>query len=336
MTSVSDRASNARDTTRPLDVAVLLATFNGERYVGPQIRSLRENTTSFTLHWLDDHSTDDTRNAVRQAALEAGVPLREWHKPERAGVPGTFFHLLESVEADVYLFCDQDDIWQPGKIDATVATLAPDAASPVICFSDPLMFYEDEPTKFQRLSVVLDMKPPAAVQPSRALMTNPAAGQSVGLTRPLRDLYISHKEIAWSHAFMHSWWMYLIASASGTTRLMSDAPTTLYRQHGNNVTTPFYARNRRLLEYLASTWQLQRRWRQGMSRQAKGFILASATLVPGPQLDRLLAHAKLVALLDQRQSVASIIRLARSGAMWPSWRRMLWLSASCIWSDARP
>jgi len=58
------------------------------------------------------------------------------------GVPGTFFQLLECVDADIYLFCDQDDIWQRGRIDATVAHLLPDLASPVLCSSDPLMFYD--------------------------------------------------------------------------------------------------------------------------------------------------------------------------------------------------
>jgi glycosyltransferase involved in cell wall biosynthesis len=321
---------------KPPRVAVLLATYNGAEFVEAQIKSLTDNSTAFCVHWLDDHSTDKTREVVRDAARNLGIDLKEWHRPQHCGVPDAFFLLLESADADVYLFCDQDDIWQPGKIDVTVESLLPDIASPAICFSDPLMFYNDEPQVFYRLSKVLDMKAPAALQASRAFMTNPSAGQSIGLTKPLRDLYLRHKDIARTHAFMHSWWMYIIANASGQSRMLHDAPTTLYRQHGSNVTTPFYSRSRKGIRHLIATWRLQHRWRCGMSKQARGFILASDTLEPGPKLERLLSLARLVATLDKRQSPLALVRLAFRGAMWPSWRRMLWLSAACLCSDAKP
>jgi hypothetical protein len=62
---------------------------------------------------------------------------------------------MDCADADIYLFCDQDDIWQAGKIDAVVDNLRADVASAVLCFSDPLMFYNDEPEVFYRLSRVL-------------------------------------------------------------------------------------------------------------------------------------------------------------------------------------
>jgi len=119
-----------------VDVAILLATYNGARFVEQQIRSLKDNDIKFTLHWLDDHSVDNTRETVRAAARSGDIELKEWHQPQHLGVPGAFFRLLECVEADVYLFCDQDDIWQPDKIDVTVGELLPDLELPVICFSD--------------------------------------------------------------------------------------------------------------------------------------------------------------------------------------------------------
>jgi rhamnosyltransferase len=316
-------------------VAVLLATYNGARFVEPQISSLKDNASPFTLHWLDDHSTDNTREVVRAAALNSKVELREWHQPQHLGVPGAFFQLLDCVDADIYLFCDQDDIWQPGKIDATVTDLLPDLELPVLCFSDPLMFYDDKPEVLQRISEVMDIKAPAALEESRSLMSNPAAGQAIGFTGPLRKLYLSHREIARSYAIMHSWWMYLIAVASGTARMLSDVPTTLYRRHANNVTAPYYERGKRIVDRITSTWWLQHRWRRVISRQAAGFVLASETLQSGPKLERLIALAKLVSTLDRRQSPVALIRLARRRAMWPSWHRALWISVSCLYSDAK-
>lgn len=335
MTGTSEtRMSDAQNLTTAPGVAVLLATYNGARYVEAQIQSLAHNHTAFTLHWLDDHSSDDTRQIVRAAAARSDIDLCEWHQPQRQGVPGAFFQLLESVAADIYLFCDQDDIWQPGKIDATVADLLPDLAIPVLCFSDPLLFYDDQPAIFRRMSEVLRIRASANLQGSRSLMANLAWGHALGLTRPLRELFMPHKDIAREHAHMHDWWMYLLANASGTSRRLRGVPTTLYRHHGNNVTSALFTRSRGI-QRLILTWRLQHRWRRLLSRQAQGFLLASATLPPSSKLQSLLEAAPLIATLDRRQSPADLWRLARRGAIVPSWHRMFWLTASCLFSDAQ-
>jgi glycosyltransferase involved in cell wall biosynthesis len=310
-------------------VAVLLATYNGARFIEPQIRSLQENATRFTLHWLDDHSTDDTREAVRAAALSAGIELKEWHQPQHLGAHGAFFQLLECVEADVYLFCDQDDIWQPGKIDATVADLLPDVGSPALCFSDPLMFKNEEPEILRRVSDVTGVKPPRALDDSRLFMSICAWGHTQGLTRPLREIFLRHKDIARTYSMGHDWWMYLLAVTCGTHRMLSNAPTTLYRRHGNNITESYLNPTG-----IGQIWALQQLFRKGVSRQAQGFIQASSTLPPGPKLERLVAIARLVATLDRRQSPAALIRLARRRAMWPNRRQALWFAAACLYSHA--
>lgn len=321
--------------TQHAKVAILLATYNGARFIEPQLGSLKGNSTPFALYWLDDHSTDNTREAVRSCARSLGIELHECHQEEHQGYPGAFFQLLECVEADIYLFCDQDDIWQPGKIDATVADLLPDAASPVLCFSDCLLFDDDAPGVLHRVSDVLDAKAPAALQESRSLICVPAAGHTIGLTRPLREIFLAHKDIARSHALMHDWWMYIIAHASGTPRMLADAPTTLYRQHGNNSSAAYFHRGLKGIDLIISTWRLQQRLRRGMSRQAAGFVLASETLPRGPKRERLVAIARMVANIHRRQSLVDLFRLARSRAFWPSWHRTTWLTASCLWSDAR-
>jgi glycosyltransferase involved in cell wall biosynthesis len=316
-------------------VAILLATYNGARFIEPQIRSLNNNTTPFTVHWLDDHSSDNTREVLRAAVLSLGIDLCEWHHPQRQGWQGAFLQLLERVDADIYLFCDQDDIWQPGKIDATVANLLPEVASPILCFSDPLMFNNDEPEVLRHLSDVVDAKGPAFLQESRAFIFTPALGHTIGFTRPLREIFLRHKDIARAYAVGHDWWMYLLAIASGTSRILSNVPTTLWRQHGNNVTAAGYKRSRKGVGRFLFNREAQRTTRRVLSRQAQGFVLASTTLPPGPQLDRIVALARLVATLDRRQSPAELVRLVHRGAMWPNRRVALWLAAVWLCCDAR-
>jgi glycosyltransferase involved in cell wall biosynthesis len=314
-------------------VAVLLATYNGAAYIGQQLESLTRNVTPFTLHWLDDHSTDDTRTIVRARALSLGIELKEWHQSEQQRLPGAFFQLLECVDADIYLFCDQDDIWQPGKIDTAVSNLLPDLAFPVLCFSDSLMFYDHEPKVVRRVSEVFGSRPGKAMEESRVFMTVIAPGHTQCFTRPLRDLYLAHKAVARAYARNHDAWMYLIASAAGSVRMLSNVPTALYRQHAGNVTAALLSRGRRL-DRRTLTWKQHQSLRPRVARHAQGFILASSTLAPGEKVERLVALAKRVATLDRRQPAAAVFSLARAGAMWPNRLWALGFAAACLWSDA--
>jgi len=317
-------------------VAVLLPTFNGARFVETQIRSLARNATPFTVHWLDDHSTDDTRETVRRCARDAGVQIKEWHHEQRQGIPGAFFELLKSAAADIYLFCDQDDIWQPGKIDATVTDLLPDLASPVLSFSDPLVFNEGMPEELRRLSEITSVKGPAALRKSSMFVICPAIGHTIGFTRPLREIFLRHEPIARKYAAGQDTWFYLIADAAGTCRLLRDVPTTLYRLHGNNAYGNFFRLvGWRSFVHAARRWRIQQALRRWVSRQAEGFCLASKTLPDGPQLERSLALARLMLTVDRRQSLQEIIRLVQRRALPPGRDFTLWFAATCLLSDAR-
>jgi hypothetical protein len=323
------------DTLRHPKVAVLLATYNGSQFIEAQIASLKENVTAFTLHWLDDHSTDNSQSVVRDAASKLGIVLHEWHRPQHYGFPGTFFRLLECVEADIYLFCDQDDIWQPGKIDATVENLRPDIASPVLCYSDALVFNDDDPKAFRRLSEVLSANRSTALPESKAFLFTPALGNTIGLTRPLREIFLTHREVACAYAFGHDWWLYLIAVALGAIRRLDRAPTTLWRQHASNFSAAAFKRTPKNVGRLLSNWATQQRARRVLARQAKGFVLASRTLTQGPRLEKLLTVARLVATLDSRQSLIDIARLMRNRAMQPRAIVALSFATVCLCSNAQ-
>jgi rhamnosyltransferase len=314
-------------------VAVLLATFNSEKYIEQQIASLRENATAFTLHWLDDHSTDQTRVLVEASAVRLGIELVAWHQPRKQGVPGAFFELLERVQADIYLFCDHDDIWQPGKIDATVAHLLPCLDHPELCFSEPLVFDDDQPQRRCRYFKLAGLTAHSTQQLSRAFALNPAIGNTVGFTGPLREVYLGSGQIARSHAVMHDWWLHLLALNLGTSRMLADVPTTLYRQHRSNAFGVGLGGRRRTL---ALMWERQQRYRMLVAKQARGFLMASARLASGPAMPELLAAASLIQTLDRRRTLWQLATLLRRRVLLLPWRRAVWLILVCAVSDAPP
>ena len=332
----------ARDPTvkteQHIKVAVLLATYNGAQFVEPQIRSLKENTTPFTLHWLDDHSTDTTREIVRSTARSADIELAEWHQPRHLGLPLNFFQLVECVEADIYLFCDQDDIWQPGKIDATVNNLLADVASPVLCFSDTIIFRDSEPRTYQFASdIVGKAKITSAMQgPPTFGIFSPALpyGHTEGFTRGVREIYLRHKTIARTYAHMHDSWMYDITVASGTVRMLSNVPTSLWRRHEKSNSNSVGGPGR--LGFIRRAWRTSQLFRQLVSRHAQGFLLAAPTLPPTQNLDRLLEFAQLISIIDRRLSPADLVRMSRRGAKlhWHSLRHQALFLVACLSTDA--
>jgi len=311
-------------------VAVLLTTHNGNQYIKPQVRSLKDNCTRFSLHWLDDQSVDATRETVRATAFATGIQLHEYHQSVRQGFPGSFFHLIEAVEADIYMFCDQDDIWQPGKIDATVQNIRADLHSPVLCFSECLIFRNAEPGILFPFSHASRVSVAKSLEESRSFILVPGLGHTMGFTRALRDLYLRDAIVAREYAFGHDTWMYILAVAAGAARMLYGVPTTLYRRHESNTTSGQVTRGGKAIV----NWQLIQGMRKGSARQARGFLRASASLPSSRTLGRMIQRAEIVSGLDRRHSGPELARVLMGRVLYPN----AWIGArmalACLSSDA--
>ena len=101
-------------------IAILLATYNGEKYLREQLQSLYDQTyTDWTLYIGDDGSTDGTADIVREFSERYGNIV--FHRNcEGKGAMSNFMGLLAEAEADYYMFCDQDDVWLPHKVETTL------------------------------------------------------------------------------------------------------------------------------------------------------------------------------------------------------------------------
>ena len=100
-------------------VCVLLATFNGERYLPDQIESLMEQKgVSIKIFVRDDGSTDNTHKLLKKWSKKG---ILTWYTGENLKPANSFMSLLkEAPIADYYAFCDQDDIWDKDKLDVAV------------------------------------------------------------------------------------------------------------------------------------------------------------------------------------------------------------------------
>jgi len=108
-------------------IAILLTTYNGARFLDEQIQSIiKQSYTHWVIHASDDGSTDATLAILlcHQKVLGA-ERLSLYHGPQQ-GFAQNFMSLVRNIaiRADYYAFCDQDDIWLPDKLARSVHRLA--------------------------------------------------------------------------------------------------------------------------------------------------------------------------------------------------------------------
>ncbi len=125
-------------------IDILMATYNGEAYVAEQLDSLlRQTYANWRLTIHDDGSADQTRTIIgRYATMDARIILLD-DGVEGLGAAQNFLHLLEQVEGDYYMFCDQDDIWLPEKIERMQQAISA-CNGPALVYSNSYLYTNGE------------------------------------------------------------------------------------------------------------------------------------------------------------------------------------------------
>lgn len=102
-------------------VAIILSTYNGEKFITQQLDSLvhqhiDSTRVSVHIYCRDDGSKDATTMIIEKYVEKYTNISVVRDSGDNLGVRLSFFSLLQQVSADYYFFCDQDDIWNPDKI----------------------------------------------------------------------------------------------------------------------------------------------------------------------------------------------------------------------------
>ena len=104
-------------------VDILLATYNGEKYVAEQIESILNQTyKNFNLIISDDCSKDSTPDILKKYA-EKDKRIILYLQSQNLGVVKNIEFLLKQVKSEFYMFSDQDDVWLKEKVEKSVETL---------------------------------------------------------------------------------------------------------------------------------------------------------------------------------------------------------------------
>jgi glycosyltransferase involved in cell wall biosynthesis len=212
------------DLVEPV-VEVLMSTYQGEQYLGPQLDSvLDQSGVRLCLTVRDDGSNDGTLALLRErAASDHRLRVRAG---SNLGLPVAFFRLIEESDPDVDLWAlsDQDDVWLPQKLKHAAEALR-GLGGPALYCSRVLVVDQDLRALYPH------PLPRRGASFGNALVQNVATGCTIVLNRRAREVLRGR----WpSSAVMHDAWLYLVLAGTGTV-VYDPRPSVLYRQHFANT-----------------------------------------------------------------------------------------------------
>lgn len=210
-------------------VLVLLSSYNGEKYIEAQIRSILNQTIAAQIHIRirDDGSNDRTCEIIKRLKLDYPNKI-ELNEEENLGCNAGFFELLNNAEGyDYYSLSDQDDIWLSSKLETALAVLeAEDTSIPLLYAStsylveDDLVPYGQTRRKERDFSIY------------NTAIQNICPGHTQVINNALLKI-IQEEDIDLNRIYVYDSWIVNLAALYGKI-LFNNSSFTYYRQHKYN------------------------------------------------------------------------------------------------------
>lgn len=213
-------------------VAVLMSTYNGEKYIREQIESiLTQESVVVRLYARDDKSSDQTLNILKEYG-EAGklelLPAKQNIGPGRSFMK-LIFAVSKRTDFDYIAFADQDDIWLPGKMHAAVDMLKDVGEVPALYGSNQTI-YQDGKKGGLRFQCLQD------ISLEHHINRNEVSGCTMVMNRKLVTA-IASRPCPPANIIdfrIHDAWVALVAILTGTF-IYDPNSYILYRIHENNT-----------------------------------------------------------------------------------------------------
>jgi glycosyltransferase involved in cell wall biosynthesis len=212
-------------------IDILLATYNGEKYIKEQLDSiLNQSYFNFNLIISDDKSTDNTAEILKEYAKKDDR-IKIYIQEENLGVIKNFEFLLSKVESDYYMLSDQDDIWLKDKISKSYEKLIQENLD--LVFSD--LEVVDENLNIIHNSMFRFLKIDKRIKKYNdyrlIYLDNCITGCTIISKSKFLNLILPLPDT--TKYLVHDYWIALVISLHGKFSYINE-PLIKYRQHGNN------------------------------------------------------------------------------------------------------
>ena len=218
-----------------IKVAVIMSTYNGEKYLREQIDSiLDQKNVDVELFIRDDGSNDSTAEIINEYA-DKNNNVIFWNKDNiiNLGIRDSFLTLLKEVcdeytDINYFAFADQDDVWKPEKLDAAVKMIEENADR-----ETPALYYSNKTIVDANLNIISEEHIKYYGDFFEALWPSLASGCTMVFNKKMAEMAVRHLPIQYSS--IHDAWVYRLAKCSDAKIIFDETSHIYYRQHAKNV-----------------------------------------------------------------------------------------------------
>jgi glycosyltransferase involved in cell wall biosynthesis len=206
-------------------VAILMATYNGEKYISKQIDSiLDQKEVNVHLYISDDSSEDNTVNIIEEYKLKFPDNFKKLFHVKFRSPSKNFLSLFAKIPDtyDYYAFSDQDDVWFENKLKNSINKI-----------NENYDLYCGRTENVNEDLVTLGYSPLFKNGPDfrNALVQSIAGSNTMVFNNKIFNLI---KPSFNFNVPMHDWWIYILTTFVNYKVYYDPIPQLFYRQHQNN------------------------------------------------------------------------------------------------------
>ena len=208
-------------------IDILMATYNGEKYLGEQLDSIINQTYhNWNLLIRDDNSTDKTLEIIQNYhKKDKRIKILKDNKGN-LGIVRNFEELLKSSESEFIMFSDQDDIWVENKLDMYLKMIEKIKNKGFMIHSDAILF---DKNKSNILKDTFISKKAINRGLENVFFNYFVQGATILISKEIKNFILPFpKEV-----YLHDRYIHLISELF-FERIFVNKALIYYRQHGDN------------------------------------------------------------------------------------------------------
>lgn len=222
-------------------VSVVIATYNGEKYIFKQLESIRNQTRKpDEVIIVDDRSTDETYKIITDYINQ--YALRNWEvflNDKNLGYKKNFQRGIEKASGEYIFLCDQDDEWENNKIEVMLGVMVENPQIQALNCGVRLISGNSEELECRAKKNTYNCGFLYSEQPigkityftyPYLLKHNISPGCTMVIAQRLRTEFLD----TYKCELPHDWHLNLLASVDFACAFYNE-PLVKYRRHSNNV-----------------------------------------------------------------------------------------------------